>query len=70
MNRPSRFRTFDTCHEPPRRVIMPRSFNAVAMPRSDVAPDARMSAITSARSVAKRLALAATAAPHRLFPPA
>ena len=46
----STFRTFDTCHCPPRRVSMPRSLSAAAMPRSDVIPCRRKSSTTGARS--------------------
>ena len=56
-----RFRTFDTCHGPPRRVSMPRSFGAAAIVRRLVAPPARMSATTSAKSAACSPALALTA---------
>ncbi len=48
----NKFRTLDTCHCPPRRVRMPRSVSASAIPRRLVAPPIRMSATTCARSPA------------------
>lgn len=49
-SRASRFLAFDTCQAPPRRVRMPRAFISVAIPRSEVCPAARISAITGPRA--------------------
>ena len=49
-------------HRPPRRVSMPRALSSAAIARRVVAPPARMSATTGARSRACRSALADTAA--------
>ena len=57
-----RFRTLETCQRPPRRVIIPRQFSWVAISRRLVAPLARISATTSARSAAKWSAFRVTAA--------
>lgn len=47
--RSSMFVTVETCHRPPRRVSIPRSFSS-AIARKLVVPPARMSSTTSARS--------------------
>jgi hypothetical protein len=57
---PNNPRAFDTCHRPPRCVSIPRTLSSAAIARSVVAPLARMSAMTGARSRAKRTALALT----------
>jgi uncharacterized iron-regulated protein len=51
-SRASMFRTLDTCHRPPRRVIIPRAFSASASARSVVCPSARSAAMTGARAAA------------------
>ena len=60
--RSRRFVTVDTCQQPPRRVSMPRLFSCAAIARRLVAPPARMSSTTGARSRACRSALRAMAA--------
>jgi Protein of unknown function (DUF3489) len=67
--RSSKFITVETCHRPPRRVSMPRSFSSAAIARRLVAPLARMSSTTGARSRACRSAFRAIAA-RSVEPPA
>ena len=49
LSRANRSLTFDTCHNPPRRVSMPRSLNAAAMVRSEVIPVNRRANLTPYR---------------------
>jgi hypothetical protein len=47
-SRANRFRTDEGCQRPPLGVTMPRSFSSLAMAGNDVAPAARISAMTGA----------------------
>ena len=44
-DRNNRFRTFDTCHWPPRAVRAPWLFKAAASPRRSITPEARSASI-------------------------
>jgi hypothetical protein len=58
-SRASSWRTVPPIHSPmPRGVWIPRALRAAAMPRSDVTPVVRSSAMTGARSAARALARA------------
>jgi Recombinase len=54
--------TFPTHHSPPRLVLIPLAVNSAAIALSEVCPDARISASTSARSAAKAAAFTDTVA--------
>ena len=57
----TRFRTFDTCHTPPRLVLIPRGFNSTAIPRRLVTAVGPDGCDHGASSLANRSALALTA---------